>query len=82
MSKPRFEFVANSAAPGDESGVAVWRYTDARRAGDAEVVVVSQYFPSFRAAFAMDGLIAVAFTAGESEGYAKCESKVLEALRG
>ena len=81
MSKPRFEFVANSAAPGDESGVAVWRYTDARRAGDAEVVV-SQYFPSFRAAFAMDGLIAVAFTAGESEGYAKCESKVLEALRG
>lgn len=81
MSKPRFEFVMNSAAPGDESGVAVWRYTDARRAGDAEVVV-RQDFPSFRAAFAMDGLIAVAFTAGEADGYAKCESKVLEALRG
>ena len=35
----------------------------------------AQYFPSFRAAFAMDGLIAVAFTAGEAEGYAKCEAR-------
>ena len=42
---------------------------------------MSQYFPSFRAAFAMDGLIAVAFWLAV-EGYANCESKVLEALRG
>jgi hypothetical protein len=80
MSKPKFEFTANSAAPDDESGVAVWRYTEERRTGDVEVVV-RQDFPSFRAAYAMDGLLAVAWADGEAEGYANCERKVLGALR-
>jgi hypothetical protein len=80
MTKPKFEFLANSAAPSDESGVAVWRYTDERRTGDVEVVV-RQEFPSFRAAFAMDGLIAVAFAAGEAQGYAHCERKVLNSFK-
>ena len=80
MSKPKFEFLANSADQGDESGVAVWRYTDERRTGDVEVVV-RQDFQSFRAAFAMNGLLAVAWADGEAEGYAACERKVLGALR-
>ena len=80
MSKPKFEFLANSTAPDDESGVAVWRYTDDRRTGDVEVVV-RQEFPSFRAAFAMDGLLSVAWADGEAQGYAHCERKVLESLK-
>ena len=80
MGKPKFEFMANSAAPEDESGVAVWRYTDARPSGDVEIVV-RQGFPSFRAAHAIDGLIAVAFNAGEACGFAHCERGVLEALK-
>lgn len=80
MSKPKFEFLANSAAPNDESGVAVWRYTDPLRDNNTEIVV-RQEFPSFRAAFAMDGLLSVAWQAGEAEGYANCERKVLGALR-
>lgn len=78
--KPKFEFMANSAAPDDESGVAVWRYIDERRAGDVEVVV-RQEFASFRAAHAIDGLIAVAFNAGEACGFAHCERGVLAALK-
>ena len=80
MSKPRFEFLANNTAEGDESGVAVWRYIDERRSGDVEVIV-RQEFQSFRSAFAIDGLIAVSFVAGEAQGYAHCESKVLESLK-
>lgn len=80
MSKPKFEFLANNTAPDDESGVAVWRYTEERQSGDVEVVV-RQEFTSFRAAFAMHGLIAVAFVAGEAEGYAHCERKVLSSLK-
>lgn len=72
--------MANSAEPDDESGVAVWRYTDERRTGDVDVVV-RQEFPSFRAAFAMDGLISQAFVAGEAQGYAHCERKVLNSLK-
>ena len=64
----------------DESGVAVWRYTGKHRSEDIEVVV-RQEFPSFRAAFAIDGLIAVAFIAGEAQGYAHCEHKVLDSLK-
>lgn len=78
--KPKFEFMANSAAPEDESGVAVWRYVDERVTGDVEVVV-RQEFPSFRAAHAIDGLIGVAFIAGEACGFARCERGVLEALK-
>jgi hypothetical protein len=70
----------NNTRLDDESGVAVWRYTDERRSGDVEVVV-RQDFPSFRAAFAMDGLISLAFVAGEAQGYAHCERKVLESLK-
>ena len=80
MSKPKFEFLANNTALDDESGVAVWRYIDERRSGDVEVVV-RQDFPSFRAAFAMDGLIAIAFVAGEAQGYSHCERKVLNSLK-
>ena len=80
MGKPRFEFLANNTFGGDESGMAVWRYIDERRSGDIEVVVL-QEFPSFRAAFAIDGLIAVAFVAGEAQGYAHCEHKVLNSLK-
>ena len=80
VRKPVFEFSANSTAMADESGVAVWRYTDERRSGDVEVVV-RQEFPSFRAAFAMDGLIAVAFAAGVAHGHAHCERTVLNALK-
>ena len=80
MSKPKFEFMANSAAPEDESGVAVWRYTDERRTGTVEVVV-RQEFQSFRAAHAIDGLLAVAFNAGEACGFARCERGVLAALK-
>lgn len=80
MSKPKFEFFANNANRDDESGVAVWRYTDERRTGDVEVVV-RQEFPSFRAAFAIDGLLSVAFIAGNAEGYAHCERKVFESLK-
>ena len=80
MSKPKFEFRANSAAPDDESGVAVWRYTEERRTGDVEVVV-RQEFQSFRAAFAIHELLEVAWEDGESEGYALCERKVLAALK-
>ena len=80
MSKPKFQFLANSTAPNDESGEAVWNYTDPMRDNNTEIVV-RQEFPSFRAAFAMDGLIAVAFFAGEAQGYAHCERKVLESLK-
>jgi hypothetical protein len=80
MSKPKFEFMANSGEPGDESGVAVWRYVETRRGDDVEVIV-RQDFPSFRAAFAMDDLIAVAFAHGEAEGYAYCQRNVLDALK-
>jgi hypothetical protein len=80
MWKPKFEFMANSAAPEDESGVALWRYTDERRTGTVEVVV-RQEFASFRAAHEIDGLIAVAFHAGEACGVAHCERGVLEALK-
>ena len=80
MSKPKFEFLANNTALDDESGVAVWRYTDPMRDNNTEIVV-RQEFPSFRAAFAMDGLISVAFVAGEAQGYAHCERKVLESLK-
>jgi hypothetical protein len=79
-TKPKFEFTANTTELDDESGVAIWRYTDERRSGDVEVVV-RQEFPSFRAAFAMNGLIALAFVAGEAHGYAHCERKVLESLK-
>ncbi len=79
-TKPKFEFTANNTRLDDESGVAVWRYTDQRRSGDVEVVV-RQDFPNFRAAFAMDGLISLAFVAGEAQGYAHCERKVLESLK-
>lgn len=80
MSKPKFEFLANSTAPGDESGVAVWRYTDPLPDGNKEFVV-RQEFNSFRAAWSMDELLAVAWRDGEAEGYASCERKVLGALR-
>ena len=80
MSKPKFEFLANNAKMDDESGIAIWRYTDQRSTGDVEIVV-RQEFTSFRAAHAIDGLIAVAFTAGESCGFARCQDGVLDALK-
>ena len=80
MSKPKFEFLANNTTPDDDSGVAVWRYTDPMRDNNTEIVV-RQDFPSFRAAFAMDGLISLAFVSGEAQGYAHCERKVLESLK-
>mgnify|MGYP000485242075 CR=1 FL=1 len=80
MSKPRFEFLANNASPGDESGTVIWRYTDERRTGDVEVVV-RQEFPNFRAAFEMNWLIEVAWADGEAEGYANCERIVLNSLK-
>ena len=58
----------------------MWRYTDPMRDNNTEIVV-RQDFPSFRAAFAMDGLISMAFVAGEAQGYAHCERKVLESLK-
>ena len=78
--KPKFEFMAHSSAPDNTAGVAVWRYVDERRTGDVEVVV-RQEFPSFRAAHAINGLIEVAFNAGEACGFARCERGVLEALK-
>lgn len=80
MEKPSFQFTANNTKPDDESGVAVWRYTEQRRTGDVEVVV-RQEFASFRAAHAINGLIAVAFTAGEACGFARCERGVLDAMK-
>ena len=80
MSKPTFEFLANNASPGDDSGVAIWRYTEERRTGDVEVTV-RQEFQSFRAAFEMNGLLDVAWADGEAEGYANCERIVLNSLK-
>ena len=58
MSKPKFEFLANSALPGDESGVAIWRYIEERGTDDVEIVV-RQEFQSFRVAFEINGLLDV-----------------------
>lgn len=79
-TKPKFTFTANNPKRADESGVAVWRYIDQRCGVDVEVVV-RQEFPSFRAAFAMNELIAVVFAAGEAQGYVHCERKVLNSLK-
>ena len=79
-TRPKFEFTANNTQTDDESGIAQWRYIDQRRSGDVEVVV-RQDFRSFRAACAMDDLISLAFVAGETQGYAHCERKVLNALK-
>ena len=78
--KPKFEFTANSAAPDDKSGVAVWRYTDSRHGKEVEMIV-RQSFDTFDAAYGMDGLIDAAWRLGESAGYAECERKVWDSLR-
>ena len=80
VSKPTFSFMANSSAPLDKSGVATWRYTEQRHTGEVEVVV-RQTFEAFEAAHALNQLVAVAFAAGEGQGYACCERKVLDAMR-
>ena len=79
--KPKFEFTANSAAPDDKSGIAVWRYTEFRRGEEIETIV-RQSFDAFDAAYAMNGLIDAAWHLGEAAGYAACERKVLDSLRG
>jgi hypothetical protein len=81
MSKPTFEFLANNATPDDESGVAVWRYTEACL-GEKFEAVVRQSFPSFEAAMGINEMLAATWKDGEAEGYAACERKVLAALRG
>ena len=79
--KLKFEFTANSAAPDDKSGVAVWRYTDSRR-GEEVDMIVRQSFDTFDAAYGMNGLIDAAWRLGQDAGYAACERKVLDSLRG
>jgi len=79
--KPTFEFMANSAATDDKSGVAVWHYTDSQRGEDVEMTV-RQHFDTFPAAHGMNGLIDAAWRLGEAAGYAACERKVLDSLRG
>jgi hypothetical protein len=78
MSEPYTERAANSAEADDKSGVAVWRYTNAREAE----VIVRQRFDTFQAALGINELVRAAFCIGEAEGYAKCETSVLDALKG
>lgn len=79
MTKPTFEFRANSAAPEDRSGVAIWRYTDNHRGEDVEIVV-RQEFAEFSAAMGINSLLDAAWRLGEAQGYAACQRKVLDAL--
>lgn len=79
--KPKFEFMANSADAEDKSGIALWRYIDQKQDEDVEVVV-RQLFATFEAAYRMNLLIEAAWRIGEAEGYADCEGKVLNGLRG
>lgn len=76
----QFSFVANNATPEDESGTAsfvvpVWH----RGEWDTETLDVE--FPSFRDAHRMNNILSAAWKAGEADGYADCERKVLAALR-
>ena len=78
-TQPKFEFHANSAAPDDKSGMAVWRYFKLSR-GDEIEVIVRQPFDSFTAAHAINEVIEESWRAGEAAGYANCERRVLNAL--
>jgi hypothetical protein len=55
-NRPKFEFHANSAAPDDKSGMAVWRYFKLSR-GDEIEVIVRQPFGSFAAAHEINAVI-------------------------
>lgn len=79
--RPKFEFMANSGQAENQSGVAIWRYTDQVRGEDVEMVV-RQSFETFAAAHGINALIDAAWRLGEAHGYADCERKVLNGLRG
>jgi hypothetical protein len=79
-SKPRFEFLADSAEPGNKAGTARWVYTTERRGEEVEVIV-RQQFDSFDAASAMNELIRVAFDAGCVRGERRVVNAVLAAVR-
>jgi hypothetical protein len=78
MTVPTFEFKANSALPADRSGVAVWRYEDGR----GVECIVRQHFDTFDAAFGINELVKAAWDIGEAVGFGRCETRVLDALRG
>lgn len=81
MGKPKFEFMANSASPDDRSGLAVWRYTERHRGEEVEVVTRIS-FGTFAAAHEINTLIDAAWRDGEAAGYAACQERVLQAMRG
>ena len=45
-------------------------------------MIVRQSFDTFDDAYGMNGLIDAAWRLGEAAGYAACERKVLDSLRG
>lgn len=78
--RPRFEFLADSAAADNTAGTARWTYTTERRGAPVEVTV-RQRFDSFAAAHAMNDLIRAAFEAGCVRGQIQVRDTVLDALR-
>ena len=79
MMRPKFEFLANSEANEDTSGVAVWRYMKLKRGEEVEVIV-RQRFDSFLAAHEINNMLDEAWRAGEAAGYDDCQRKVLAAM--
>ena len=71
MSKPKFEFLANSALPGDESGVAIWRYIEERGTDDVEIVGVGSDVTSGDVA-AAEGLDEFCVGAEQFVGLGRC----------
>lgn len=75
----QFSFMANNAAPADQSGMAryvvpVWH----RGEWDTETLDVE--FTTFVDANRMNSILSAVRKAGEAEGYADCERKVLHSL--
>lgn len=76
----QFSFIANNTSAEDESGTARWVVPVWHR-GEWDTETTDIEFTTFRDAHRMNGILSEVWKAGEAEGYADCERKVLSALR-
>ena len=76
----QFSFTANNAAPDDESGTARWVVPVWHR-GEWDTETLDVEFKTFLDAHRMNNILGAVWKAGDAEGYAECERKVLSALR-
>lgn len=76
----QFNFTANNTSPADESGTARYVIPVWNR-GEWDTETLEFDFKTFLDAHRVNSILSAVWKAGEAEGYAECERKVLHSLR-